>query len=95
LPPCHTAGAANAAAAETAALGRLALQRDYGDLSKTEVKTELTLSAQPWTKCVLSDIETLKIQTMKDMETKWTKHEHFKMTGSAYKYTVLGEALSR
>ena len=39
-----------------------ALRRDDGDLSKTEAKSELALSSKPWTKCVLSDMETLKIQ---------------------------------
>ena len=83
MPPCRTAGAADddgAAATETAAVGR----RDDGDLSKTEVKSELALSSKPWTKCVLSDMETLKIQTIKDLETKSKKREHFKMISSAY-----------
>ena len=41
-----------------------ALRRDDGDLSKTEVKSELALSSKPWTKCVLSDMESLGIQTV-------------------------------
>jgi len=61
-----------------------ALRRDDGDLFKTEVKSELALSSKPWTKCVLSDMETLKIQTIKDLETKSKKREHFKMISSAY-----------
>ena len=65
-----------------------ALRRDDGDLSKTEMKSELALSSKPWTKCVLSDMETLKIQTIQDLgETKSKKREHFKMISSAYTLT--------
>jgi hypothetical protein len=60
-----------------------ALWRDDGDLSKTEVKSELALNSKPWTKCVLSDMESLKMQTIKDLETKSKKREHFKMMTEA------------
>ena len=57
-----------------------ALQRDDSDLSKTEVKSELALSSKQCTKCVLSDMQSLEIQTIKYLETKSKKREHFKMT---------------
>jgi len=38
----------------------------------------------PWTKCVSSDMQSLKIQTIKHLETKSKKREHFKMIRSAY-----------
>ena len=60
-----------------------ALRRDDSDLSKTEVKSEIALSSKPWTKCVLSDMQSLKIQTIKDLETKSKKREHFKMMTEA------------
>ena len=47
-----------------------ALRRDDSDLSKTEVKSELALSSKQRTKCVLSDMQSLEIQTIKDLETK-------------------------
>ncbi len=58
---------------------------DDGDLSKTEVKSELVLSSKTWTKCVSSDMKKLKIQTINDLETKSEKREHFKtIISSAY-----------
>jgi hypothetical protein len=60
-----------------------ALRRDDSDLSKTEVKSELALSSKQWTKCVLSDMQSLEIQTIKDLETKSKKREHFKMMTEA------------
>jgi len=60
-----------------------ALRRDDSDLSKTEVKSELALSSKQWTKCVLSDMQSLEIQTIKDLETKSWKREHFKMMTEA------------
>ena len=52
-------------------------------LATSEVKSELALSSKPWTKCVLSDMDSLKIQTIKDLETKSKKREHFKMMTEA------------
>jgi ribosomal protein S10 len=37
----------------------------------------------PRTKCVLSDMQSLKIQTIQDLETKSKKREHFKMMTEA------------
>jgi len=53
---------------------------EINDRSKIQNRAVLP----PWTKCVLSDMETLKIQTFKDLETKSKKREHFKMISSAY-----------
>jgi len=46
-------------------------------------ESELALSSKPWTKCVLSDMESLEIQTIKDLETKSKKREHFRMMTEA------------
>ena len=52
----------------------------------------LLLSSKPWTKRVLSDMETLKIQTIKDVETKSKKHEHFQNDKERV-YSGLSQAL--
>jgi hypothetical protein len=72
-----------------------ALRRDDSDLSKTEVKSELALSSKQWTKCVLSDIQSLEIQTIKDLETKSKKREHFRMMTEARILKLLSQALHR
>jgi len=46
--------------------------------------TEHHVPSKQCTKCVLSDMQTLKIQTIKYLETKSKKREHFKMISSAY-----------
>ena len=61
-----------------------ALRRDDSDLSKTDMKSELALSSKQWTKCVLSDMQSLEIQTIKDLETKSKKREHFRMMTEAH-----------
>jgi hypothetical protein len=45
------------------------------NLSKREVKSKLALSSKPWTKCVLSDMETLKVQAKEILGTKSKKRE--------------------
>jgi hypothetical protein len=63
------------------------MSREMSSDASNETSSEwppMALSSKPWTKCVLSDMGTLKIQATTDLETKSKKREHFKMTSSAY-----------
>ena len=54
------------------------LRRDDGQLSQTEVYSELALSSKPLKRCVLSDVETIKVQLItKKLGTESQKREHF------------------
>jgi hypothetical protein len=61
-----------------------ALRRDDSDLSKVELKKELALSSNTWTKCVLSDMKELEIKSVKDLEDKSMNREKFRKISSAY-----------
>jgi hypothetical protein len=61
-----------------------ALRRDNSDLSKMEVKKELALSSNIWTKCVLGDMDTLNIKSVKALEDKSEDRVNFRKISSAY-----------